>query len=288
MASNQTRRMFLGMAGAGATAAFLAGGASVSAAPGAAATAGPAPIPFRLGMASYTLRKFTLDQTIALTKQVGLDYICLKSFHLPLESSPGEIAQAAAKVRRAGLTLYGGGVITMNNEAQISQAFEYAKAAGMRTIVAAPAPTVLPLVNDKVKQYGFQVAIHNHGPGDKTWPTPQSIYEEIGGLDPRVGLCIDVGHTLRIGADPVGSARQYADRVLDVHIKDVTAATPEGKEAIIGRGVVDIPNLLRTLVAIKFAGVVSFEYEKDPDDPMIGLAESVGYVKGVLAGIAVV
>ena len=202
-----------------------------------------------------------------------------------MDDSPEDIAKAAAKVKEAGIVLYGGGVITMRNEGQVAGAFEYAKAAGMTTIVGVPMPEVLPLVNEKVQEYDIQVAIHNHGPGDKVYPTPESAYEKIEGLDKRLGLCIDVGHTIRIGADPIRSAKLYSDRLLDVHIKDVTEASPKGKELEVGRGVIDIPRLLRTLVKINYEGVVAFEYEKDPTAPLAGLAESVGYVKGILAAI---
>jgi len=248
--------------------------------------AGKKKTPFSLGLASYTLRKFDLDQTLAMTRRVGLTHICLKSFHLPLDATPEQIAAAVAKVKEAGLDLYGGGVIGMKTDKDVDQAFDYAKAAGMRTIVGAPIPDVLPLVNEKVKQFNIEVAIHNHGPGDKVYPTPESVYQKVEQFDKRIGLCIDIGHTARIGADPIADAERFADRLLDVHVKDVSAAAPEGKTVEIGRGVLDIPAFLRTLLKVNYARVVSFEHEKDPDDPLAGLAESVGYIRGALAAIS--
>ena len=239
----------------------------------------------KLGLASYSLRKFKLDEALAMTKQVGLKYIALKSDHLPLDSTPAEIEEAAAKVRQAGLELYGGGVIYMKNETQVNQAFDYAKAAGMKIIIGVPDPDLLPLVNEKVQQYDIKVAVHNHGPTDKNYPTPEVAYEKIKSLDSRIGLCNDIGHTMRAAVDPSVSAEKFADRLLDVHIKDVTEATKDGKAIEVGRGVIDIPKFLRTLLKIEYSGVVSFEYEKDAESPLTGLAESVGYVRGVLAGI---
>jgi len=209
----------------------------------------------------------------------------LKSLHLPLESSADQIHQAAAKVKEAGLVLYGGGVIYMNSEAEVNRAFEYAKLAGMTIIVGVPKPQLLALVNKKVQQYDIQMAIHNHGPGDKVYPTPASAYERIKELDRRIGLCNDIGHTQRAGVDPSESAERFADRLLDVHIKDVSAAKPQGHTVEIGRGVIDIPKFVRTLLKIRYAGIVSFEYEKDENNPLPRLAESVGYVRGVLAAI---
>jgi sugar phosphate isomerase/epimerase len=298
----QTRRQFLRVAGIGAVAS-LAGASSslgqVRPAPprggirdSAARRAGKPPLVagggkqlFKLGLASYTLRKFNLDDTLAMTKRVGLKYICFKSFHLPLDSTPAQIQAVVAKVNEAGLILYGGGVIYMTTEDQVHNAFDYAKAAGMKVIIGVPSPELLPLVDKKVEQYDIKVAIHNHGPGDKTYPTPASVYERIKDLDKRIGLCNDIGHTMRAGTEPAVSAERFADRLLDVHMKDVTEATANGQNIEIGRGVIDIPEFLKMLVKIKYSGVVSFEYEKDEDDPLAGLAESVGYVRGVLAAL---
>lgn len=281
----QSRREFFKLAGVAGSALAVS---SMLGRPGLAAEGGSQAekkAPFSLGLASYTLRKFDLDQTLAMTKRVGLTHICLKSFHLPLDATAEQLAAAAAKVKEAGLDLYGGGVITMKTDKDVNQAFDYAKAAGMRTIVGAPVPDVLPLVDQKVKQFDIEVAIHNHGPGDKVYPTPESVYQKVEKFDKRIGLCIDIGHTLRIGADPVADAERFADRLLDLHIKDVSAAKPEGMTVEIGRGVIDIPALLRTLIKIDYSRVASFEHEKDENDPLAGLAESVGYIRGALAVI---
>jgi inosose dehydratase len=236
-------------------------------------------------MASYTLRKFDVDQAIKMTTRLDLKYICLKDMHLPLSSSPDHIQEVVAKVKAADLNLYAGGVIYMRDEAQVHQAFDYAKAAGMRIIVGVPNHEFLPLVDQMVQQYDISVAIHNHGPTDKVYPTPESAYELIKTLDKRIGLCIDIGHTMRAGIDPSEPARKYADRLLDLHIKDVSAATAKGSTVEMGRGVIDLPKFFRTLIEIDYAGIASFEHEKDDSDPLPGVAESVGYSRGILAAI---
>ena len=255
-----------------------------------AETAGPgkgsdiaAPAGLRLGMASYSFRAFNLDETIAMTKRLGLKRLSVKSMHLPLESTPEGIRAASARIRAAGLEPYAGGVIYMSKESEVDQAFDYAKAAGMEMIVGVPNPELLPLVERKVKQYDLKLAIHNHGPTDKVYPSPQSAFERIRGLDRRIGLCIDVGHTQRCGIDPADAAERCFDRLLDVHIKDVTAPTAEGETLEAGRGVVDLPKFLAALRRLKYAGTVSLEYEKDEKDPLPGAAESIGYFRGILA-----
>lgn len=235
-----------------------------------------------LGLASYTLRKFDLADTLAMTKRVGLKHIALKSIHLPLESTPDQIQAVAEQVRSEGFDLYGAGVIYMKSEEEVKRAFAYAKEAGLRVIIGVPNHDLLDLCNDLVREYDIKVAIHNHGPGDKVYPTTESAYNLVKDLDPRMGLCIDIGHAQRSGVDPATAAEMFADRLHDIHIKDVDKAAKEGKTVEIGRGIIDIPKFLNTLLKINYSGVVSLEYEKDSMDPLAGMAESVGYIKGVL------
>ena len=243
------------------------------------------PCRFKLGIASYTFRKFSLDETLAMTKRAGLTQVCLKDFHLPMTASPEDLAAAAAKVAKEGLVFTSVGVVSMTNDVAVAKAFDYAKAAGVKLIVIAPSAAMLPLIEEKVKQFDISVAIHNHGPGDKHFPTPESAVDKIKDMDKRIGLCIDIGHTVRIGADLIASVEKYGNRFLDVHIKDVSEASAKGKTIALGHGVIDIPAFLRALMKINYQGTLSYEYEADEKDPLPGLCESVGYTRGALAAI---
>lgn len=287
MTENQTRRRFLQTAAAtaGLTLANGSGCLSQEGKGMKMEAGGKKPARLKLALASYTTRKFNLEKTLEITRRVGLDYICLKSFHLPLDASEEQIKQAIAQIKEAGVTPYGAGVVDMKNPQQIEQAFNYAKTAGFSVLVAVPEPKLLGLVEEKVKQYDIKVAIHNHGPQDKIYPTPESAYQKIKELDKRIGLCIDIGHTIRAGVDPAQAAQKYADRLIDVHIKDISSANAAGKTVEAGRGVINIPHFLQTMIDIGYDGKLAFEYEKDENDPLPGLAESVGYTRGVLAAI---
>jgi inosose dehydratase len=237
---------------------------------------------FQLGLASYTFREFSLDTTIEYTKRLGISKIALKSMHLPLDSSEADIKAAAKKIADAGLELYGAGVIYMKTEAEVNQAFAYAKAAGMKMIIGVPNHDLLPLAEKKVKETDIKLAIHNHGPGDDLYRSPKDVYEKVKGLDKRIGLCMDIGHVVRIGEDPSVWAEKFKDRIYDIHLKDEDKAQEDGKPLEIGRGVTDIPAFLKTMIKVGYTGYMSLEYEKDGKDPLAGAAESFGYVRGVL------
>jgi len=238
----------------------------------------------KLGITSYTFRNFKLDQAIAMTKAAGVKYISLKDMHLPMKSSTAERQEAHRKVEAGGLTLLGGGVIYMkNNEQQIRADFEYAKDAGMPTIICSPDIDALDTVEKMAKEYDIRIAIHNHGPGDKKYPSPLDVLRLVKDRDAHMGICMDVGHTVRIGEDPVEVMHRCAERLYDFHMKDVSEATPKGRPVPVGLGVIDIVAVLRTLVQMKFPYHVALEYEEKADNPMPGVCESFGYMRGVLA-----
>ena len=241
----------------------------------------------KLGMASYTYRNFTLDQAIAMTREAGLKYINLKDVHLPLKSTKEERRAARAKIEAAGLKLMGGGVIYMkNNEEEIKNIFDYCVDAGMPVVVCSPVPEALDTVEKMAKQTGVMVAIHNHGPTDKTYPSPLDVYKMVKDRDPLMGICMDVGHTARIGVDPVKCIKRCGGRLHDMHIKDETKAAPEGKPIEVGRGVLDIVGILTALKARKYPYHIGLEYEANAEDPQPGVRESIGYIRGGLAAIA--
>jgi len=240
----------------------------------------------KMGMASYSLRKFSLDQTIAMSKEAGVKYICLKDVHLSLKSTRAERHEAHKNIEAAGLVLMGGGVIYIKNtEAEVRGAFDYAKDAGMPTIVCSPDPEAMDLVEKMAKEYDIRIAIHNHGPTDKRYPSPLDVLKMVKDRDARMGICMDVGHTVRIAEDPVAVIKKCASRLYDFHIKDVNEATAKGTSVVVGKGVIDIPGVLKTLVSLKFPYHVALEYEADADAPMPGILESYAYMRKVLAAI---
>ena len=213
----------------------------------------------------------------------------MKDFHLKLDSTPEERRGVAKQFKDAGITPLSCGVISMpNDEAKCRQAFEYARDLGVPTIVCSPAPDALDLLDKLVKEFDLRLAIHNHGPEDKKFPSPVDVWQAVQGHDERVGLCIDVGHTARAGTDPVVAIRKFKSRLYDVHFKDVTRVDRRGTsdETEVGRGVLDVRGMLKALLDINYDHHVGFEHERNPEDPLPGLAESVGYTKAGLACVA--
>lgn len=273
-----TRKSFIKLAGTGA----LVAGVGVYSKANASVDVTKNDVSLQLGLASYSLRNYSLEETIAMASRLELRHLALKSMHLPLESTDQELQAAAQKIKSSGLDLYGAGVIYMKTEAEVMNAFRYAKAAGIKTIIGVPNHNLLPFVEQKVKETNIKVAIHNHGPGDEVYPSPDSVFEKIKSLDHRIGLCIDIGHTIRIGLDPAEKIKKYADRLYDIHLKDVTKAAADGETLELGRGIIDIPGVIKALKKIHYTGVLALEYEKDPKDAMPGLAESVGYARALM------
>jgi len=237
---------------------------------------------FKLGMAGYTFVNFNLDKTLEVLEKTNVHYLCIKSFHLPFNSTGAEIADFHAKLKSSGVTGYAVGPIYMKNTEEVDQAFDYAERAGVKLIIGVPSYELLPYVDQKVKEYDFHYAIHLHGPDIDVFPDADDVWEHVKDLDPRIGMCLDIGHDTRNGKDPVADLEKYHSRVFDIHIKDVTGNTRLGYSVEIGRGIIDFPAFVKMLRKVGYTGVCSLEHEKDMSDPFMGIAESVGYFRGVL------
>ncbi|MDP9203920.1 MAG: sugar phosphate isomerase/epimerase [Gemmatimonadota bacterium] len=284
------RRTFLKLAAFGAAGVALTDCATANAIPGEArhanAAATPEDIGLKLGVASYSLRNFSRAQAIQMTKALGTRFINLKSVHLPYEASPAGIAAARQEVEAAGLDIVGGGMITFETDTDegVRKYFDYAKAAGMPVIVGSCQPAVLPRIEKFVKQYNIKLAIHNHGPGD-VFPSPYDALKVVRGMDPRMGLCIDIGHTVRTGTDVVRAVADAGARLLDMHAKDLRDLKLAESQCIVGEGKMPIAAIFRQLKKIRYPGYVNLEYEIDAADPMPGMKQSFAYMRGVLAGL---
>jgi inosose dehydratase len=276
----KSRRQFFKLAGTGILAA---GVSSVYGSSGFVPPVMSTKDIFSLGMAGYTFKGLSVERTIEIMNYIGVNYLSVKDFHMPLNSTQEQINSVIGKFKAAGITVYTVGVIYMKTEAEADQAFEYAKMAGVKMIVGAPEYKLLPYVEKKVKKYDIRLAIHNHGPDNPLYPNATDIWDHIKDMDPRMGICIDIGHTVRDGKDPSADVERYATRIFDIHTKDVDGATKEGKTVETGRGIIDIPKFIATLRKVKYTGKCSLEFEKEMKDNFPGIAESIGYFKGVMA-----
>jgi sugar phosphate isomerase/epimerase len=187
------------------------------------------------------------------------------------------------KIVAAGLTIMGGGTITLKNDpAQVRKAFEYARAAGFPLMVTAPEPEAFDIIEKMIQEFDIKVAIHNHGPEDKAFPAPQDAFKLLRGRDRRFGLCMDIGHSVRAGADLVKTVAECQERLLDLHVKDLKIKTDKDSQTEVGKGALDITGLFRALHKIGFNGHVGLEYEINAENPVGGIKESFAYMRGVL------
>lgn len=257
-------------------------------------------VPFHVGIAGFTFHKFKLDETLQMMKRVDVRYLCIKDFHLPLKSTPEQIAAFHEKCKKFNVTGYAVGPIYMQSEEQAKDAFEYAKRVGVKTVVGVPVEMrkvngknerfgsrkLLVYIEKLCKEFDMRYAIHNHGPDmPNLFPTAENGWELIKDLDPRVGFCLDIGHQYRAGYDPVSAIYAYPDRIHDVHLKNVSENTRRGGAMPLPRGKIDLSAVVKALCKIGYTGVCSLEYERDMSDPLLGIAESIGYFRGLMDSV---
>ncbi len=244
--------------------------------------------PLQLGLASYTFRNFTRAQLIGFMKQLNLTALNCKDVkdHLPMD--PTMEAQALADYAAAGIKLHAAGTISFprDDEDDIRSKFEYAKRAGIRVIVAGdPAPATLPRIEKFVREYDIRIAIHNHGPEDKLYPSPFDVLRVVRDMDPRIGCCIDVGHAARAGTNLVEAIHAAGPRLYNMHVKDLTSFASKESQVPLGEGILPFREMFEALIKIEYQGFIDLEYEIHPDDPLPGVIESFAFMRGVLDGM---
>ena len=243
---------------------------------------------FRVGICSYTFREFQRKIAISMMRQLGVSYVSVKDFHLPYTVTPEEARKARNEFEKAGLTIVSGGNTDLKSEdpAALRRYFEYARNCGMPMLVAAPTHATLPAVEKLAKDFDIQIAIHTHGPEDLNFPSPKVVLEAVKGMDPRMGLCMDVGHSLRAGADIVQEIVNAGPRLLDLHFKDLRNKTDKDSQCEVGDGVMPVAAIFKQLKKSGYRGCVNLEYEISSENPLPGAMRSIGFMKGVLAGMA--
>ena len=240
--------------------------------------------PLKFGQCSYSFRSFKTPQMIQMLQQLGLRDLNIKpDFHLPMEPLD-TVAQRTQAFRDAGIKLTAAGTIYFKTDTDeaVRPSFEYLKAAKIPLFVGSPSHEALGRVAHFCAEYDIRMAIHNHGPEDKEWPSPFDIQKYIEPLDHRVGYCIDFGHTLRAGTDPVAAVNMAGKRLYDCHLKDLADPHSRESQVAVGEGVMPVAKIFKALIDINYPGYVDLEYEIKADDPVPGVRKSQEYMRKVL------
>lgn len=256
----------------------------------ASANAAIDPPEMRIGLASFSLNRWSRAEAIEIIKQLPVRNVNIKENHLAYTSTLQELEAGRAEFEAAGLTITGGGTIPLekNDVGELRRYFEYAKASRLPVMVVASTKEIMPKVEKLVQEYDIRIALHNHGPTSKDFPTPQSAYDVVKGMDRRCGLCIDVGHTARYGANVLEQIAATADRLFEMHMWDMKSFDDSRTQCDVGEGRMPIAGIFKLLRKLRFRGNVNLEQglNRTKDRPVIQLAKSLAYMNGTLAGVS--
>jgi len=100
------------------------------------------------------------------------------------------------------------------------------------------------------------------------------VLDAIKGMDQRMGLCIDIGHTSRTGANFVEWIEKAGPRLLDVHVKDLKDPMVARSQVAVGDGMLAIVPMFKLLKKMKYQGGVMLEYEIEAKNPFPGMQKS--------------
>ena len=261
-----------------------------------------APVAFKLGVAGFTFHKRTLDDALAIMRQADVHFLCVKDFHLPFTATDADIAAFRGKCAAFGVAPYAIGPIYVDEADSLREQFKFAMRLGVKVVVGVPFEEFLgedgqkrrrgsrPLLleADKlVKEFDIRYAIHNHGPQfGELFPDVEYGWNLGKDLDPRSGFCIDVGWEYGCGKDPAETIRKHADRIFDAHIKNFEIGKPDGASVPLPRGKIDLAEVFQAFADIGYGGVCSLEYERDFEDNLLAVVESIAYERGLCDAIS--
>jgi sugar phosphate isomerase/epimerase len=231
---------------------------------------------FTVGVQSYSFRRFNLEQSLQRIRDLGLHFVELYRGHVPVTAEAGPINAARALCFQYGITPIAFGVERFTRDhAANRRVFEFARALGVRYLSADPDPDSFDSLDRLVREFDIAIAIHPHGPAGRNlhrWYSAEVILPAVRNHDRRIGTCLDTGHLIRAAQapfnrriDPAQQVRTMGARNFGLHLKDHDNKRRE--DVVFGRGVLDVPAVLRALRAVRFQGYISIEYEAHEDNP---------------------
>jgi len=242
------------------------------------------PLPLTLGIQLYSLRGFPVDEALDHARDLGLTQVEFYPGMFPIAADADAIAAVKQKLADRGLTISAHGVNGFSKDAAASRRiFEFAKAAGIKTLGADPDPDSFASLDELVKEFDIRIAIHNHGPRHR-YNKALDVLRAIEPHDERIGACADLGHFIRSGERPTEVIRLLKGRLYGVHLKDFAEMQDQTKGVILGKGHMDVPAVMEALVAAGFPadGALSIEYEENPQNPIAELRQCVAVARAAL------
>ncbi len=233
-----------------------------------------------LAVQSYCFRGFKDNaKVIELVKQIGLNKIELCGVHVDFNDESKHDA-VIKQYQDAGVQIVSIGVEGFGaDEAAARKRFSFAKKAGCKIISANFSPftyqAALPIVYKLCKEFGINLAIHNHG--GYHWLGSGEILDWVFATTRCcIGLNMDTAWALDARQNPVQWVEKFSERLYAVHLKDFEFdRARKSKDTIVGQGNVDLPKLLSTLKDKGFSGPAILEYEGDVNDPVPALKQCV-------------
>ena len=286
----------------------------------AAASVASAQVPFKLGIARYTMHKAGLYKALDIMKTLDTHYLGLIEGSIRYDAPEAEIAAYKAHCAQYGVEVVSAGPLYFSTESELKACCEFAKRYGMKYISVVPfewnpkiahitgddpakvnaerrkilppsewrieSDRMMDVLEDYCRKYDLRAAVHNHGPDNAyLYPTGEASLKRIGNRDRRIGVCLDVGHERRAGLDPAAFIRRHGDRIVEVHMKNIKIDPVQNFARIGSRGELDIPAIMQALADVGFDGYCLVEYETDFDDNLVPLAESIGYYRGCMDAV---
>jgi len=243
---------------------------------------------WQLSIQTWTFHQYSLLESIHKADSLGVKYLevypgqkvggdIAGPFSYNLSTEDRERIKELLKVK--GMKILALGVIDKYyyNKDNLGKFFEFASYMGIPFITAEPEWEDLDEFNRLAKQYTIKVALHCHPKPSSHYWHPDSTLAAMQGRN-HIGAWPDMGHWARNGVPVLEALKKMEGKLWGLHFKDVKEfGNVQTEDVLFGKGVCDLPRVIKELKRQRFTGVISMEYEANEYNNMDDMKKNKQY-----------
>ncbi|MEO7394966.1 MAG: sugar phosphate isomerase/epimerase [Chitinophagaceae bacterium] len=248
---------------------------------------------WQLSVQTWTFHKFSLVETINKADTLGIKYLEVYPGQKVGADIPGVFSYSLVTIDRQkikdilqikGIKIIAFGVIDRHyyKKDNLEKFFEFAKYMDIPFITAEPEWKDLDEFNRLAKKYKVKVALHCHPKPTSHYWHPDSTLKAMQGRK-KIGAWPDIGHWARNGVNIQSGLKKLESKIWGMHFKDVKEFdNVKTEDTLFGKGVCNLPAVLKELKRLKFKGVISMEYEANEDNNMEDMKKNMDFYRSTI------
>lgn len=234
---------------------------------------------WKLSIQTWTFHKYSFFESVSMARELEVQYLEVYPGQKLGHGDENPFSYTLSKERRDNLKGYlkqvGVKVVALGvidkyyyNKDNLEKFFEFAKYMNIPFITAEPEPEDLDDFNRLAEKYKVKVALHCHPKPSSHYWHPDSMAVAMKGRN-NIGAWPDIGHWARNGVNILDAMKKVEGKIWGLHFKDIKEfGNVKAEDTVFGKGICNLPAVVKELKRQRFKGVISMEYEANEDNNM--------------------